>query len=44
MYRQSIEDLERETEEKIRTYQREQEQLLETKIDVLNKELNTFLR
>jgi hypothetical protein len=43
IYRQSVEDSERETEEKIRMYQREQEQLLETKTDTLNKELNTFL-
>ncbi|CAF1204476.1 unnamed protein product [Adineta ricciae] len=43
VFRQSIENIERETEEKIRMYQREQEQLLETKRDSLNKELDVFL-
>ncbi|CAF1082791.1 unnamed protein product [Adineta steineri] len=42
-FRQSIEDVERETEEKIRMYQREQEEFLETKRESLNKELDTFL-
>ncbi|CAF2062336.1 unnamed protein product [Rotaria magnacalcarata] len=41
--RQSIEDLERETEEKIRIYQREQEELLEKKTETLNSELDRFL-
>lgn len=43
IYRQSTEDLERETEEKIRMYQREQEQLLERNTEALNKQLEIFL-
>lgn len=43
LYRESIQDLEQETEEKIRIFQREQEQLLETKTEMLKKELDTFL-
>jgi len=43
MYRKSIEDMERDTEEKIRIYQREQEHLLETKTKILTKELEVFL-
>ncbi|CAF1244671.1 unnamed protein product [Rotaria sp. Silwood1] len=41
--RQSIEDIERETEEKIRMYQREQEELLEKKTEQFNKELDKFI-
>ncbi|CAF1015564.1 unnamed protein product [Adineta ricciae] len=43
VFRQSVENIERETEEKIRMYQREQEQLLESKRDSLKKELDVFL-
>lgn len=43
IYRQSLEDADRETEEKIRIYQQEQEQLLQRKIKAINKEFETFL-
>ncbi|CAF4453468.1 unnamed protein product, partial [Adineta steineri] len=37
LYRQSLEDADQETEEKIRMYQYEQEQLLKTKTAEINK-------
>jgi len=43
LYRDSIQDLEQETEERIRIFQREQEQLLEAKTETLKKELDIFL-
>ncbi|CAF1077371.1 unnamed protein product [Adineta ricciae] len=43
LYRQSIEDVDREIEEKIQTYQHEQEQFLKTKTEEINKELGLFL-
>lgn len=43
LYRESIQDLEQETEEKIRIFQREQERLLATKSETLKKELDSFL-
>ncbi|CAF3171666.1 unnamed protein product [Rotaria sp. Silwood2] len=43
MCRQSIEDIERETEEKIRMYQREQEELLQKNTEKFNKELDKVL-
>ncbi|CAF1136887.1 unnamed protein product [Rotaria sordida] len=43
LYRQSIDDADRETEEKIRLYQHEQEQILDTKTEAIYKELDTFL-
>ncbi|CAF1471205.1 unnamed protein product, partial [Adineta steineri] len=43
LYRQSLEDADQETEEKIRMYQYEQEQLLKTKTAEINKQLDAFL-
>ncbi|CAF0800607.1 unnamed protein product [Rotaria sp. Silwood1] len=43
LYRQSIDDADRETEEKIRLYQHEQEQILDIKTEAMYKELDTFL-
>ncbi|CAF2990323.1 unnamed protein product [Rotaria socialis] len=44
IYRQSIADADREIEEKIQIYQREQEQILDKKTKVIYKELDHFLR
>ncbi|UJR15487.1 hypothetical protein I4U23_002430 [Adineta vaga] len=43
LYRQSIEDADRQTEEKIQMYQYEQEEILKTKIGEINKESESFL-
>ncbi|CAF2500716.1 unnamed protein product [Rotaria sp. Silwood2] len=43
LYRQSIDDADRETEENIQLYQHEQEQILDTKTEAIYKELDTFL-
>lgn len=43
LYRQALEDAERDTEDKIRTFQHEQEQHLKAKTSAISKELDTFL-
>ncbi|CAF3912472.1 unnamed protein product [Rotaria magnacalcarata] len=43
IYRQSIADADREIEEKIQIYQREQEQILDKKTEAIYKELDHFL-
>ena len=44
MFRQSLEDADRETEERIRVYQQEQEKNLQKKLETIKKEFDTFLK